>query len=112
MDINSTTYETPSATPLAQADSRSLVFWLAPADAMFRPEVICASFGYQEGYLAKLRSQGGGPRYRKAGKLVWYRKSDFLAWFEQITVEAENTGQAAENHRKVVAAGTSSGPSS
>lgn len=99
MNIGSMTDGTARTAPLAEADSRSLVFWLAPADALFRPEVVSATFGYQVGYLAKLRSQGGGPRYRKAGKLVWYRKSDFLSWFEQVTVEAANTGEAAANHR-------------
>lgn len=99
MNMDSTTDEIRRAAPLAEADSRSLAFWLAPADALFRPDVVSATFGYQVGYLAKLRSQGGGPRYRKAGKLVWYRKSDFLSWFEQVTVEAENTGEAAANHR-------------
>lgn len=35
------------------------------------------------GYLNKLASQGGGPRYRKYGRYRLYPESELLAWAER-----------------------------
>lgn len=81
---------------LQARESKALLFWQSPVDAEFEPEVISATFGYAEAYLAKLRSVGGGPAFVKAGRYVWYRKSDVLTWRAASTVSAANTGHAEQ----------------
>jgi excisionase family DNA binding protein len=45
--------------------------------------------GCSESVLRLWRSQGKGPRYFRAGKLIRYRKADLDAWIEARLSEPE-----------------------
>ena len=47
--------------------------------------------GCSESVLRLWRSQGKGPRYFRAGKLVRYRKTDLDAWIEARLSEPESS---------------------
>jgi len=55
-------------------------FSRAEAERLF-PGVVSAAT------LAKLASQGRGPRFLKMGRKVFYRRDDFLRWLEENSVE-------------------------
>jgi len=49
---------------------------------MFNSRQAAAYLGCSESVLRLWRSQGQGPRYFRAGKLIRYRRADLDAWIE------------------------------
>ena len=54
-----------------------------------------AYLGCSESVLRLWRSQGQGPRYFRAGKLIRYRRTDLDAWIEARLCEPESAAKAA-----------------
>ncbi|HDN79230.1 MAG TPA: DNA-binding protein [Chloroflexi bacterium] len=61
-------------------------FSRAEAERLF-PGVVTAST------LARLASQGRGPRFLKMGRRVFYRREDFVKWLEENSVEVRTIDQ-------------------
>lgn len=66
----------------------------ASDDAEFSPDVASIITGYSEDALAAMRSRGGGPKFRKIGRSIFYPKRDLKAWIRNVSVEASNTAEA------------------
>jgi excisionase family DNA binding protein len=58
---------------------------------VFNPKQAGRYLGCSESVLRLWRSQGKGPRYFRAGKLVRYRKADLDAWIEARLSEPEGS---------------------
>lgn len=61
----------------------ALLFALAGPDSDHPAERVAAYLGASIGTLANWRNLGGGPRFRKLGGKIYYRKSDVTTWVEQ-----------------------------
>lgn len=61
----------------------ALLFSLSGPDSDHPAERVAAYLGASTGTLANWRNQGGGPRFRKLGGKIYYRKADVVAWVEQ-----------------------------
>ena len=51
--------------------------------------------GCSESVLRLWRSQGQGPRYFRAGKLIRYRRADLDSWIEARLCEPESANRTA-----------------
>jgi predicted DNA-binding transcriptional regulator AlpA len=49
-------------------------------DGILTPETLAARYGLAEKTLTDWRYRGTGPRFFRAGKRVFYREADVLAW--------------------------------
>ena len=49
-------------------------------EALLKPEKAGEFLGFSEGWLAKLRMRGTGPKYVKLGRKVRYVRADLDAW--------------------------------
>jgi hypothetical protein len=70
-------------------------------DALISPEEAARFLSLGIGYLAKLRMSGGGPRYVKLSRRVFYRKCDLRAWVNARVIA--NTSQQTAAARGGVA---------
>jgi len=75
---------------LAQTDD-------VPAGRFMRPVAAAAHIDRSPNYLAKLRSYGGGPRYRILGGRVLYDRKDLEEWVLTVPV-ITSTAQQKANH--------------
>ncbi len=53
------------------------------ARTWFRPKEAALYVGLSKAYLAKLRKEGGGPPFRKLGRVVSYARGDLDRWLER-----------------------------
>lgn len=53
-----------------------------------------AYLGCSESVMRLWRSQGQGPRYFRAGKLIRYRRADLDAWIEARLCDPQSTSNA------------------
>ncbi len=80
----------------------ALVFSLASLDSDHPADRVAAYLGSSTGTLANWRNIGGGPRFRKLGGKIYYRKADVMAWIElcpavgSLTELSQLTGGHAE----------------
>lgn len=58
-----------------------------------------AYLGCSESVMRLWRSQGQGPRYFRAGKLIRYRRADLDAWIEARLCEPESAAKAVAASR-------------
>lgn len=79
-----------------------IAFWHkdVPESALFQPLTVSAVTGHEESMLAQLRTRGNGPRFRKAALHIYYAKGDVIAWLNEQSVIANNTGEAQQLHRE------------
>jgi excisionase family DNA binding protein len=66
---------------------------------MFNSREASAYLGCSESVMRLWRSQGQGPRYFRAGKLIRYRRADLDAWIEARLCEPEQVTKAAATSR-------------
>ena len=59
------------------------------------PKVLADRLDVTEGYLAKLRLYGNGPRFTKIGRKVVYAPSDVQAWLDARKATSTSEAQAA-----------------
>jgi excisionase family DNA binding protein len=62
--------------------------------AMFNSREASAYLGCSESVMRLWRSQGQGPRYFRAGKLIRYRRADLDAWIEARLCDPESAAKA------------------
>lgn len=67
---------------LSDEKQNYLLFSLAPEDSDHPPERVAAYIGGSSGTLSNLRNLGGGPKFRRVGGRILYRKRDVMAWIE------------------------------
>jgi predicted DNA-binding transcriptional regulator AlpA len=76
-----------------QASQRAIASAINVGDSLYKPRDAAAYLNYTEGWLAKMRVFGNGPRFLKLGRQVRYRRSDLDAWvatnFHRSTSEYE-----------------------
>jgi hypothetical protein len=63
--------------------------------ALWAPEKAARYLGMTTGWLAKLRMMGGGPRYVKMARRVFYRRSDLDAWTSARVIASTSQVTAA-----------------
>lgn len=68
---------------LSEKNQMALLFLLSSDSSDHPPERVAAAVGRSAGTLSNLRNIGGGPKFRKVGGKIMYRKSDVIAWIEQ-----------------------------
>ncbi len=68
---------------------------LADACALWSPEKAAAYLSMTPGWLAKLRMSGGGPRYVKMARRVFYRRTDLDAWTAARVIASTSQVSAA-----------------
>lgn len=61
-------------------------------EPLFKPEQAGNYLGFTEGWLAKLRMKGDGPKFIKLGRKVRYARSDLDQW-----IAAGRSGSTSEN---------------
>jgi hypothetical protein len=71
-----------------QPIERAAMFWASNDDSWHSPETIAAVADLSTHTLVNWRAQGRGPQFVKSGKLIYYRKSDVLAWFKSFQPSA------------------------
>lgn len=49
------------------------------------------NFSVRQSTLAKWRSIGGGPRFRKTGRFVYYNPEDLDYWIDEQTIVCQST---------------------
>lgn len=59
------------------------------------PKVLADRLDVTEGYLAKLRLTGGGPRFCKIGRKVVYDPADVQDWLDARKATSTSEAQAA-----------------
>ena len=93
---NFTGSESPG--PAAGAQSGTLPHWAGTA-AFLTPGEAAAYLRVSKGYLAKLRVEGGGPRFvRLAARVILYRPIDLLAYAEsRLRSSTSDTGGEGNN---------------
>jgi hypothetical protein len=60
-----------------------ILFWTAPNEALFAPNVIAAVRNVTPALLERERWQRTGPKHLKLVGRVLYRKADVLQWIQQ-----------------------------
>ena len=60
-----------------------------------QPKTLAERLGVTEGYLAKLRLTGGGPRFTKLGRKVVYDPTDVQSWLDERKAHSTSEAQAA-----------------
>jgi hypothetical protein len=65
-------------------DDSLLCFWAAPPEALFPPRVIAKVRNVSTSALERERWLAAGPPYLKVRGRVLYRKSDLLAWIDEV----------------------------
>lgn len=68
----------------------------ADIGALMPPEEAARFLGFKEGWLAKLRMTGGGPKFVKLGRLVRYRRADLEAWIASHVVASTSERSKAQ----------------
>lgn len=76
---------------LSDSAQAALLFSLSSPDSDHPAERVAAYLGASVGTLANWRNIGGGPRFRKLGGKIYYRKADVTAWVEQSPAVASLT---------------------
>ena len=61
-------------------------------DFAMAPDKAAQFAGLSKQYLAKLRCEGGGPKFRKIGKRVVYFQSDVIEWLESHSPQSTTAG--------------------
>lgn len=79
---------------LPESAARSHVFWAAAGDCFFTAKTVCAVLEVAEQTLANWRVSGGGPKFVKQGRILYYRKDDVLAWLKGLGQPVESTSAA------------------
>ena len=59
------------------------------------PKVLADRLDVTEGYLAKLRLYGDGPRFTKIGRKVVYSPTDVQSWLDARKANSTSEAQAA-----------------
>jgi predicted DNA-binding transcriptional regulator AlpA len=67
---------------LSQENQQVLLFTLAGDESDHPPERVAAYLGGSIGTLSNWRNFGTGPKFRKVGGKVMYRKADVIAWVD------------------------------
>jgi hypothetical protein len=67
-------------------------------DGLLKPDAAAKYLALTEGWLAKLRCMGGGPKYVKLARRVLYRRCDLDAWIAAQTIA--NTSQETQARRE------------
>ena len=65
-------------------DDSLLSFWAAPPEALFPPRIIARVRNVSPSALERERWLASGPPYLKIRGRVLYRKSELLAWIDEI----------------------------
>ena len=73
---------TDAQTLLSAENQQVLLFTLASDSTDHPPERVAAYLGGSVGTLSNWRNTGAGPKFRKVGGKVMYRKSDVMAWID------------------------------
>lgn len=68
---------------LSAENQLAVVFAIAGDMSDHPPERVAAYIGGSIGTLSNWRNIGGGPKFRKVGGKVMYRKKDVLTWIEE-----------------------------
>jgi len=63
---------------------RTKMFWASGAESWHTPETVAAVADLALSTLTNWRAQGRGPVFVKSGKLIYYRKTDLVAWFKSF----------------------------
>ena len=56
---------------------------VTPLDQWLTQKTLCAMLDVSERTLERMRAEGNGPRFSKAGKRVLYRAADVEAWLAE-----------------------------
>lgn len=73
--------------------ARVQVFWSAPDDAVFTAKTTADVLELSEQTLSNWRVSGTGPLFIKAGRLLYYRKADVMAWLKRLGDPIASTSQ-------------------
>jgi predicted DNA-binding transcriptional regulator AlpA len=67
---------------------------------MLRTEEAAEFLGLSPGTLATWRVRGGGPRYRKLGRVVVYDPTDLRAWLDERIYATTSSHQLPPDNRR------------
>ena len=70
----------------------------AASSALLTPEQAAKYLGFTDGWLAKLRMRGGGPKYVRLGRKCRYTRPDLDAWISAHRVG--NTSEKSQAQRE------------
>ena len=70
----------------------------AAIGALLTPEQAAKYLGFTEGWLAKLRMRGGGPKWIRLGRKCRYTLADLEAWISAHRVS--NTSEQSQAQRE------------
>ena len=67
---------------LPEDAARVQVFWASAGDCYFTAKTVSAVLDVADQTLANWRVSGGGPKFVKRGRILYYRKEDVVAWLK------------------------------
>ena len=86
------------ATPITcQIDYRPSMFWSAPDDSYHTSDTVATTLELSASCLQHWRCVGGGPKFVRRGKIIFYRKVDVLYWLRSFEGPAETTSALSAN---------------
>ena len=80
-------------TTLPDTAARAQVFWTSANDAFFTPKTVSAALDIAEQTLANWRVTGGGPKFVKKGRILYYRKEDVVTWLKDLGQPVASTSE-------------------
>lgn len=64
-------------------------------EQLLKPKALAERLDVTEGFLAKLRLYGGGPRFTKIGRSVKYDPQDVREWLDKRKATSTSEAQVA-----------------